>query len=399
MTPATGNTATGNPLNGAPKIDARRYDLDWLRVIAFGLLIFYHIGMYYVSWGWHVKSPHAGPFAEPLMILLNPWRLPLLFLISGVALKFAVDKAHDKAQAGFTQKRFFRLFIPLIAGSFLIVPPQSYFELLANGEITPGFFAFYQKYISADQSFSIILPTWNHLWYVAYMLVYTMLVLPLMPLIGRWATAMDTPGFERLMTGGRVLFIPGLLFVLYRFTTDSWFPDETHALVDDWGAHARYFSYFLIGILLAKNSAFWRAVANARRAGPVVAISLALVLSLMWANRDWVIDQPLFLTAAQTLRPLYAWVVIAALLALAQQHLNHKSPLLAYLTTAIFAFYILHQTIIVVAGVWLSSFNLPVAVEFLALVVITFGGCYILYEFVIRRIGFLRPLFGVPRKN
>jgi len=45
MTPATGNTATGNPINGAPIIDARRYDLDWLRVIAFGLLIFYHIGM------------------------------------------------------------------------------------------------------------------------------------------------------------------------------------------------------------------------------------------------------------------------------------------------------------------------------------------------------------------
>jgi len=329
------------------------------------------------------------------MLLLNPWRLPLLFLISGVALKFAVDKA----QADFARKRFFRLFIPLMAGVFLVVPPQSYFELLANGEIGPGFTAFYQKYISADQSFSVILPTWNHLWYVVYMLIYSMLVLPLMPLIGRWATAMDTPGFERLMSGGRVLFVPGLLFVFYRFTTDSWFPDETHALVDDWGAHVRYFSYFLIGILLAKNGAFWRAIAGARRAGPLVSVGLAALLSMLWANWDWISNQPLLVIAAQALRPLYAWVVIAALLALAQQYLNRKSPILAYLTTAIFSFYILHQTIIVLAGVWLSGFGLPVAVEFILLVTITFSGCYGLYEFVIRRVAFLRPLFGVVLKS
>lgn len=43
----------------------RRYDLDWLRVIAFGLLIFYHVGMYYVTWGWHVKSPYESDFLEP----------------------------------------------------------------------------------------------------------------------------------------------------------------------------------------------------------------------------------------------------------------------------------------------------------------------------------------------
>jgi len=372
--------------------NTRRYDLDWLRVLAFGLLIFYHIGMYYVTWGWHVKSAHAGPFAEPLMLLLNPWRLSLLFFISGVAFKFAVDKA----QEGFAKKRFFRLFIPLMAGVFLIVPPQAYLELLGKGEIAAGYLDFYAVYLSADQSYSIILPTWNHLWYVAYMLVYTMLVLPLMPLIGRLAAAMDTPIFERIMGGGRVLILPALLFVLYRFTTDRWFPDETHALADDWGAHVRYFSYFLLGVLLAKNAAFWRAIADVRHVGPAVAVGLAATLSALWANWDWVSNQSVLVAVAQALRPLYAWVVIAALLALGQQHLNRKSPALKYLTTAIFAFYILHQTIIVVAGVWLSGFGLPVAVEFMALVIITFGGCYGLYEIIIRRVGFLRPLFGVP---
>jgi hypothetical protein len=60
----------------------RRYDLDRVRVGAFMLLIFYHVGMYYVTWDWHVKSPHASSTIEPLMMLTSPWRLSLLFLVS-----------------------------------------------------------------------------------------------------------------------------------------------------------------------------------------------------------------------------------------------------------------------------------------------------------------------------
>ena len=68
--------------NAAPRL----YFLDWLRAAAFGLLILYHVGMYYVSWDWHIKSPHADRAIEPLMMLSAPWRLALLFLISGAAM-------------------------------------------------------------------------------------------------------------------------------------------------------------------------------------------------------------------------------------------------------------------------------------------------------------------------
>lgn len=373
-------------------MSTRRYDLDWLRVIAFGLLIFYHIGMFYVTWGWHVKSPHAGPFAEPIMILMNPWRLPLLFFISGVALRFAVDKG----ESSFARRRFFRLFVPLMAGVFLVVPPQSYYELLANGEIGPGFYAFYARYVSFDGSFSIIVPTWNHLWYVAYMLVYTMLVLPLMPWLKAGADTLSAGGFDRLFGGVKLVLVPAGLFILYRFTTDLLFPLETHALVDDWGAHVRYVSYFLIGLLLAKNAAFWRAVELRRQTLIWTGFILAIAMSVIWANRGAVAENSFFALVGVAVRPFYAWVTILALLACAQKWLNRPSDLLRYMTTAIFAFYILHQTLIVVAGVWLGGIGLPVWAEFAALVTITFGGCALLYEFVIRRVRFLRPLFGVP---
>jgi glucan biosynthesis protein C len=74
--------------------------LDWIRVAAFGLLMLYHVGMFYVTWDWHVKSAHASHALEPLMLLTNPWRLTLLFLVSGAATRFMADKLSVGALAG-----------------------------------------------------------------------------------------------------------------------------------------------------------------------------------------------------------------------------------------------------------------------------------------------------------
>ena len=71
----------------------RRYEMDWLRVLVFGLLIFYHIGMYYVSdWGWHIKSQHQSEWLQNIMLWSCQWRMSLLFLISGSAVAFLLRK-------------------------------------------------------------------------------------------------------------------------------------------------------------------------------------------------------------------------------------------------------------------------------------------------------------------
>ena len=77
----------------------RRLDLDWLRICAFALLILYHTGMFYVTWDWHVKSPRASDVIEPLMMLSSPWRLGLLFLVSGAATRFLSDRLAPAALA------------------------------------------------------------------------------------------------------------------------------------------------------------------------------------------------------------------------------------------------------------------------------------------------------------
>ncbi|MEI8326473.1 MAG: acyltransferase family protein, partial [Betaproteobacteria bacterium] len=105
----------------------RLYFLDWLRIAAFAVLICYHVGMYYVRWDFHVKSPFAGPELEPWMMLSAPWRLCLLFIVSGAATSLMFRTG---ASAALLRSRSQRLLVPLVCGVMLVVPPQSYFEVV-----------------------------------------------------------------------------------------------------------------------------------------------------------------------------------------------------------------------------------------------------------------------------
>ena len=219
-------------------IPDRRHDLDWLRICAFGLLIFYHVGMFYVTWGFHVKSSHAGPAAEPFMLLLNPWRLTLLFIISGCATRFMLDKMKAGAFVG---SRTVRLFVPLVFCMLVIVPPQTYFEIVEKLSYAGSPTEFYGKYITASGHWGIVTPTWNHLWFVAYLFIYTLLIVGIGPLLKRLPRQL-----VGLATGLPIIVIPFLFLLVIRTTLEPVF-EETHALFDDWYAHALYFPAFLFG--------------------------------------------------------------------------------------------------------------------------------------------------------
>jgi hypothetical protein len=373
-------------------ISNRRYDLDWLRVIAFGLLIFYHVGMYYVTWGWHVKSPYESDFLEPAMMLLNPWRLPLLFVISGIAVRYAADKM---AAGPFAWSRFKRLMIPLLFGSFFIVPPQTYYELLGKGVIEPGYWDFYKLYVDFDRHWEVVTPTYNHLWYVMYVLIYTMVAIPLL-LIARHTPVPQIVG--RLFASPLVLLLPVIPFLLYRFTLDTQFP-ESHDFMNDPAAHARYGSWFFLGLLCAKSADFWAGVKKYWRVSLGLAVATGVVLTPVWQNWDSMVLDGTAMQVARAARVAYMWWVIAALFGLAEKYLNRPSRTLTYLTEAVFPYYILHQTLIVLIGVALAPLMVGAVPEFVLVTLGTALGCALLHEYVIRRIPVLRPLFGLRPKT
>lgn len=381
-------------------VQQRRYDLDWLRIIAFGLLIFYHIGMFYVSWDFHVKSVHAGPVIEPAMKLLNPWRMTVLFLISGVALRFAMDKA---PLGQFAWTRFWRLFLPLLVGVLVIVAPQSWLELLEKGETQAGFLTFYGDYISASTDYSIILPTWNHLWYVAYLIIYTFILIALYPLVSHVSRLVKPLKSTSPLLFFAIAIVPVSLFAVHDLWLEDMFP-STHALVDDWGNHALYFPFLLIAFLAAKSERIWAVVDQLFKPAIIIAFMLAAWQLFVWSLSDADLAGVPFLElialAHMMVEPIYAWACILVAFGLVRRFANRPSKALSYMTEAIFPWYILHQTFIVIFGFWLTRQGLSPMLEFGLISGLTFMSCLLVHEYVIRRSGFLRPLFGLkPNQN
>jgi glucan biosynthesis protein C len=374
----------------------RRYDLDWVRIGAFMLLIFYHVGMYYVTWDWHVKSPHASPTLEPLMMLTQPWRLSLLFLVSGVATAYLLERP---GQRGFLGQRSVRLLVPLIFGMAVIVPPQSYLEVVEKISYAGSYTDFLKLYLTGYSGFCrgsdcLRVPTWNHLWFVAYLWVYTVVlyaVIRVVPTSVKWLRKVA----DSKLGGLGVVLWPIALLALARVTLFAIYP-PSHALVGDWYNHVIYGTTFLLGFALAGTRAPWVAIERARW----IALGLAV---LGWAflsayygfYNDSTVDPPQLLRLFQ--RFVYGaeqWLAIVAVLGFARRHLAHDNAARRYLTASIFPVYILHQSVIVVVAHALKPAHLDPTVEGGLLVMVTASACFLGYE-VIRRVKLLRPLFGL----
>jgi len=379
----------------------RRYDIDALRVFAFGFLILYHVGMFYVlDWGWHVKSAYTSEWLQLPMLFTNQWRMSLLFVISGLALSFVRGKYPPGRLAA---RRTSRLLIPLIFGMAFVVAPQPYYEALSKGIIEPGFLDFMGQYLTfqdfpgeAWDGENIVTWTWNHLWYLPYLLCYTLVLIPI-------AVLCDGP-LERLRRAFRSLrdawlvVVPVVPLMLYGIFVFPRFPFIDHGLFGDWYAHALYGSLFLYGYLIGSDPAFWDELKRLRWPLFVFAVlAFAALLVIRQRIGDDAGTVPDLLSMAVVY--LNRWLWVLTLFAWAYTRLNRPMKWLPYATEAVFAWYILHQTITVTLGYNLARLELGPVVEPILVLGGTIAGCGLLYEVVIRRIGILRPLFGVPRRR
>jgi glucans biosynthesis protein C len=371
----------------------RRNDLDWVRILAFGLLVPYHVGMYYVTWDWHVKSPMASSALEPFMILTAPWRLLLLFFISGVATAYLKAKSLD----GFLGKRSMRLLIPLVFGMLVIVPPQTYYQVVEQmpSGYHDGYLSFWWQYLSSSKAFCVAegcldVPTWNHLWFVAYIFVYTLL-LPLTHWLPVRLKAIRIDGFG-------VLLLPVIYLIIVRLLLLERF-ESTHGLVDDWYNHAQYLAIFIFGFGMASQRTFWGSLQRFRWLSAGIAIISAVFLFAYFSSYSDTHPAPDALRIFQRcIWAMQQWMVPAAIMGFAYKHWRAESPLLKKLTPAIFPLYILHQTVIVVLAHNLQPMALPPLVEGPLLIASTFTLCWLAY-LIICRLRWLRPLFGLPIQN
>ncbi|MES2443142.1 MAG: acyltransferase family protein [Pseudomonadota bacterium] len=373
----------------------RHYGLDWLRIAAFGLLILYHIGMVFAPWTWVIHMPRSYDALIVPMALLTPWRLALLFAVSGYASRKLFDKSGGAG--AFARSRAARLLVPLGFGMAVLVPVEMW-VLVAERGYPDGLLRFWTgDYWRWGEFYGREFPSWEHLWFVAYLAAYTFILAAAIGLGGkrpfRWFDA-AAGWFAR---GHRLLWAPALLLVLAKLALMFLVP-EKQGLLRDWAGHALYVPVFLFGFVLGGAPALWPAIARAfRPALALAAVTGAVVVSVELAYPGTAHIGHALMAIERASRVAMGWSMILALFHIAETWWNRDHRWRATLAEAVFPFYLIHHPVIVLIA-WTSlPLGLNPWLEFALLLGGTASACLSFY-LIGRRILWLRPLIGLASK-
>lgn len=380
----------------------RRIELDWLRVLAFALLIFYHAGMLYVAdWGWHYKSTYTSAFLKNIMLWSNQWRMSLLFLISGVAVSYLLQTMHYWR---FWRSRHSKILLPLAFGMTVIVVPQVYIELVSKGVVTNiGYFEFWLAYL--DQNSPLFAEaktvgdlhlTWNHLWFLMYVFSYSILLWVLYPLIMSKPCRSLWSLLGSKIPSWLLILIPILIsYLAIKFLWQKY--PTTHAFWGDWFNHAKSFLAFLFGFAVVRSPRLWTSIAKSR--WPLLVSAIASYAYILFVSHGGRLGEGRLFSELNTM--LWAantWFWILTVIAWAQKKLTTSNSVLKYLNGGVYCFYILHQTVIILLAYCLVPIQLGPVLEPTIVILATIISCYVGYESV-RRIPFVALLFGSKLKT
>lgn len=376
-----------------PLSSRRRHDIDNLRSLAVLMLVPYHVLRLFDTTPWHMKDAAAPyPAVAPLLRAIELWQMPLLFLLAGMAAAHALAA---RGAIGFLRERAARLLLPLGFGILVLVPPQLWVErvtpLAPLRQSPPVFEGDFLAFL--PEAFVCCYPaanfSWHHLWFLPYLFLYS----AMLALIARQGRGGRIAAW--VSASGLRLLLPVLPLVAVEVLLRPRFPGS-HDLVADWANHAHYALLVLIGWWFARNPALEARLDRHLRpvAGLACLGALAWFLLLPAARGGLgMIEAPL--EARLALRTLAEWLALLGLLGLARRWLARPVPLLAAFAPVSFAFYMLHQTVIVLLGWLLFGWTEAPLAKGLAIagatLAISLAGARLAAQ-----LAWLRPLFGFP---
>lgn len=387
--------------------DTRRYDIDWLRVFATYLLLLFHVGMVFnPAPFYHVRNADVSLFFLILCGFIGLWHMPLFFLLAGWS---AFASLSTRGTGEFLKERFFRLFVPLVTGCILLMPSIKYLELSSGLDanytglyVAPALQDSFRQVIQSglpvaapfNESFLDFLPTfftdlsrftWAHLWFVAYLLTFTILYLPLFGRLlrsGEWFKG----GMSRWW-----VYVPILPLALIQVTMRERWPGLQN-LINDWANFTYYSIFLIVGFLLARFPSLEKAAHSERKRALMIGL-IATVVLLLGVLRAF--SSPAVLLAHTAIA---GWCFVLAFLGWARRLLSFTTPALGYLTESAFPVYLLHQSAIVIPGYFLIHLPLGLWTKFVVLFAVSSALTLAVYHLLVRPFAVPRFLCGMKAR-
>lgn len=380
-------------MSGTKSDSKRRYDLDWLRVLAILTVFIFHSGRFFDQGDWHVKNPTTYLGVQIWTTFLANWLMPLIFVISGASLFYALG---SRRVVKFVNDKVLRLLVPLVVGIFTHIMFQVYLERITHHQFSGSFWQFIPSYFKGWYGLGGNFAWMGlHLWYLLVLFVFSLACFPLM----HWLK--NGSGSEVLKLFGNFLAIPGVVYLLV--IPVAWLmatlkPSGILGMHDFGGWPLPIYLIFLLyGFIIVSNEDLQKSIQQLRWVSLGGGIIFVLSLLILWAGKG----DPLFGTQRYLqingIFGLSSLSWILAFLGFGFEHLTQPKPILARANEAVLPFYILHQTVLLCIGYFVTRWDIPDALKLVTISVSSFIIIVSFYEFLIRRINTLRFLFGMKQ--
>jgi peptidoglycan/LPS O-acetylase OafA/YrhL len=327
----------------------RHHELDWLRVMAVAAVFLNHVlGPY--SGGWVVRNDVASPFVQPFVQATSGMRMPLMFFVAGAALVLALG---GKPVGPYALERAEKLVIPLLFGLAVLIPAQLVAAASANGTLADGGLLAAASPLRPDGTV-----TWAHLWFLTHILAATVLLVPLALKLRTWAAR----PMGSWVTDRYLLVTLGCLPLGAQGVRHSWVEGLAISRVIDLRGFATSLAFMLAGVIVMSLPNTGAMVVRYRRGALTVFVVLTtLQMGVANVTAAWA---PY---AAILVWPLAAWAWVLAAYGYARHYLRRSSAVVTRLGTSSYAFYLVHQPIVVVTAVVITPLSLPIWFEGLLL--------------------------------
>lgn len=364
----------------------RYHDIDWLRVLGMTGIFLFHNARFFNDEDWHVKNMVDDFGMTVFVAILNQFIMPLFFILSAYAIYYSLKR---RTGGEFMRERVTRLLVPLMFGIFTHIILQVYIERVSHGQFTGSFWQFIPQYFNGFYGFGGSFAWMGlHLWYLLMLFLFSWLMLPLFikwkrenTFLNRLSATFAKPGMIFLF------FIPVALIEMLV----NQFPDSIGIRSFGGWSPFTYLTIFILGYILVTDDRYRDAIERQRF------LSLTLALGALFGGFYLVLgmDVSSYAPSFSWIRGFNTWAWLLTFLGFASRHLNFSNRFLGYANEAVLPFYILHQTVIVTLGFFIADWDIAVFPKFLFMVAVNFAIIMILYEFLVKRVGVLRYLFGM----
>ena len=386
-----------------PKLE-RRYDLDWLRIIAIFLVFTYHSTRLFDGQDWHIKNNVVDRYMIGYFSFLTGIGMPLFFMIAGMGAFFALKFVSGKK---YILARFVRLMIPFLFGIFTHISIQVYIERISADILDPllfdgnffefYFFQYYKGLYGFGGNFAWI---GLHLWFLVLLFLFSLLTLPIFNFISK-----EKRG-SKLKKLGSFFHKPGalLLLIILPIIIEIFNPLGGEGGLPRFGGWNLFslLVFTIYGYLLVSNDEFDKSIEKHKKLNLIVGIISAALLTIVLSyfsdeifyDYEFSIGDFLF----WVIRGIYGWCWIILLFSLGRKYLNVNNKSRKFLNEIVMPFYVLHQTIIVLIGFFIVKIDTIIIVKYL---IISFSSLLVILGLVliIREVNVLRFLFGMSLKR